>query len=158
MKTLQLIKYIAGELIKGNRIVKHKMDNGRIAYADGFKLWIIDEKDDIFNDKVKKFEIDRLLYEKDINNLKIIDNYIVIDGANIIKNKKLARGIIDGIDFYFDIDYLKYFDKDCKLYKCNDKPLSPVYIKDKAGKLEGLIMPVRLEDKTKKEISKKLGL
>lgn len=158
MKTLQLIKHIASELIKGNRIVKHKLDDGQVIYADGYKLWIINEKDDIFNDKVKEYPIDRYLYEKDINNLKIIDNYIVIDGTNIVKNKKLARGVIDGIDFYFDIDYLKYFDKECKLYKCDNDPLSPVYIKDKTGRLGGLIMPVRLEDKTKKEISKKLGL
>ena len=152
------MKYIAGELVKGNRMVKGKMDGRRVAYADGYKLWIIREEDDIFNDNIDQIDIDKILKTDDINNLKAVDNYLIIDGADIMKNKKIARGVLDNIPFYFDIDFLKYFDKNCKLYKYSDSPTTPIYIKDEYGTLEGLIMPVNLPDETKKELDKKLGL
>lgn len=158
MKKLQLMKHITGELVKGNRIVKGKMDGRRVAYTDGYALWIIREKDDIFSDSIDKIDLDKILKTDDINNLRPVDNYIVIDGADIMKNKKIARGVIDSTPFYFDIDYLKYFDKNCKLYKYSDRPTTPIYIKDENGTLEGLIMPVNLADETKKELNKKLGL
>ena len=122
------MKYIAGELVKGNRMVKGTTKDGSVAYADGYKLWIIREKDDIFSDNIDSIDMDAILKADDIYNLKPIDNYIVIDGADIMKNKKIARGVINGIPFYFDIDYLKYFDKNCKLYKYNDSPTTPIYI------------------------------
>lgn len=158
MKKLQLMKYIAGELVKGNRMVKGKMDGRRVAYADGYKLWIINEEEDIFSDSIDKIDVTNILKTEDINNLKAIDNYVVIDGADIMKNKKIARGVIDNIPFYFDVDYLKYFDKNCKLYKYNSSPTTPIYIKDEYGTLEGLIMPVNLSEEIKKELDKKLGL
>lgn len=158
MKKLQLMKYIAGELVKGNRMVKGKMDGRRVAYADGYKLWIIREEDDIFSDSIDKIDIDKILKTDDINNLRPIDNYIIIDGADIVKNKKIARGVMNKIPFYFDIDYLKYFDKNCKLYKYDDSPTTPIYIKDKYETLEGLIMPVNLSEEIKEDLDKKLGL
>ena len=158
MKKLQLMKYIAGELVKGNRMVKGTTKDGSVAYADGYKLWIIREKDDIFSDNIDSIDMDAILKADDIYNLKPIDNYIVIDGADIMKNKKIARGVINGIPFYFDIDYLKYFDKNCKLYKYNDSPTTPIYIKDKYETLEGLIMPVNLSEEIKEDLDKKLGL
>ena len=158
MKKLQLMKYIAGELVKGNQMVKGRTKDGFIAYADGYKLWIIREEEDIFNDSIDKIDIDKILKTDDINNLKAVDNYLIIDGADIMKNKKIARGVINEVPFYFDINYLKYFDKNCKLYKCSDSPTTPIYIKDEYGALEGLIMPVNLPDETKKELDKKLGL
>ena len=158
MKKLQLMKYIAGELVKGNQMVKGKMDGTRVAYADGYKLWIIDEKDDIFSDSVDQIDLDKILKTDDINNLEPIDNYLVIDGVDIMKNKKVARGVINNTPFYFDKDYLKYFDKNCKLYKYSDSPTTPIYIKNEYGALEGLIMPINLADETKKELDRKLGL
>ena len=158
MKKLQLMKYIAGELVKGNQMVKGRTKDGFIAYADGYKLWIIREEDDIFSDSIDKIDIDKILKTEDIDNLKAIDNYLIIDGTDVMKNKKIARGVIDNIPFYFDIDYLKYFDKNCKLYKYSDSPTTPIYIKDEYGALEGLIMPINLTDETKKELDKKLGL
>ena len=158
MKKLQLMKYIAGELVKGNRMVKGKMDGRRVAYADGYKLWIIREEDDIFSDNMDSINVTEILKADDINNLRPVNNYIVIDGADIVKNKKLARGVMDSTPFYFDIDYLKYFDKNCRLYKYSDSPTTPIYIKDENETLEGLIMPVNLSDEIKKELDKKLGL
>ena len=158
MKKLQLIKYIAGELVKGNRMVKGKMDGRRVAYADGYKLWIIREEDDIFNDSMDQININNILKTDDIDNLRPIDNYLIIDGADVMKNKKIARGVIDSTPFYFDIDYLKYFDKNCKLYKYSDSPTTPIYIKDANETLEGLIMPVNLSEEIKKDLDQKLGL
>ena len=158
MKKLQLMKYIAGELVKGNRMVKGKMDGRRVAYADGYKLWIIREEDDIFNDSIDRIDLDKILKKDDIDRLEAVDNYIIIDGASIMKNKKIARGVMNDIPFYFDKDYLKYFDKNCKLYKYSDSPTTPIYVKDENETLEGLIMPVNLSDETKKELDKKLGL
>lgn len=158
MKKLQLIKHIAGELVKGNQMVKGRTEGGSIAYTDGYKLWLIREEDDIFNDNIDQIDLDRILKTDDINYLKPVDNYIIIDGVDIMKNKKIARGVINDTPFYFDIDYLKYFDKNCKLYKYSDSPTTPIYIKDEYGVLEGLIMPVNLPDETKKELDKKLGL
>lgn len=158
MKKLQLMKYIAGELVKGNQMVKGKMDGRRVAYTDGYKLWIIREEDDIFSDDIDQINVDEILKIDDIDSLKAVDNYLVIDGVDIMKNKKTARGVIDSTPFYFDIDYLKYFDKNCKLYKYNDSPTTPIYIKDGNETLEGLIMPVNLSEETKKELDKKLGL
>lgn len=157
MKKLQLMKHITGELVKGNRMVKGKIDGMRVAYTDGYTLWIIKEKDDIFSDNISSIDIDTILHEDEINNLKIIENHIIIGGTSTI-DKNLARGVIDGIPFYFNIDYLKYFDKNCKLYKYNNDPLTPIFIKDKNDTLEGMIMPVHLDDTTKKELDKKLGL
>ena len=158
MKKLQLMKYIAGELVKGNRMVKGKMDGRRVAYADGYKLWIIREEDDIFNDSIDKIDVTKILKTDYIDSLKAVDNYLVIDGVDIMKNKKIARGVMNDIPFYFDKDYLKYFDKNCKLYKYSDSPTTPIYVKDENETLEGLIMPVNLSDETKKELDKKLGL
>ena len=152
------MKYIAGELVKGNQMVKGRTKDGSIAYADGYKLWIIREKDDIFNDSIDKIDIDKILKTEDIDSLKPIDNYIIIDGIDIMKNKKLARGVMNEIPFYFDIDYLKYFGKNCKLYKYNDSPTTPIYIKDENETLEGLIMPVNLSEEIKKDLDQKLGL
>src|SRR5574344_709386 len=150
MKKLQLMKHITGELVKGNRIVKGKMDGRRVAYTNGYVLWIIGEKDDIFSDKIKEFDANAILHEEDTSKLEPVDHYIVIDGIEIMKGKKLARGVINNIDFYFNIDLLKYFDKNCKLYKYSDSPTTPIYIKDENGTLEGMIMPVNLADETKK--------
>ena len=158
MKKLRLMKYIAGELVKGNRMVKGKMDGRRVAYADGYKLWIIREEDDIFNDSIDKIDVTKILKTDYIDSLKAVDNYLVIDGVDIMKNKKIARGVMNDIPFYFDKDYLKYFDKNCKLYKYSDSPTTPIYVKDENETLEGLIMPVNLSDETKKELDKKLGL
>ena len=158
MKKLQLMKYIAGELVKGHTMVKGRTKDGSIAYADGYKLWLIREEDDIFNDNIDKIDLDKILKKDDIDRLEPVDNYLVIDGASIMKNKKIARGVINDTPFYFDIDYLKYFDKNCKLYKYSDSPTTPIYIKDEYGALEGLIMPINLPDDTKKELDKKLGL
>ena len=158
MKKLQLMKYLAGELVKGNRIFKGRTKDGSIAYTDSYKLWLIDEKEDIFSNSMAPINLNEILKTDDIDSLKPIDNYIVIDGVDIMKNKKIARGVIEGIPFYFDIDYLKYFDKNCKLYKYNSSPSLPIYIKDEYGTLEGLIMPVNLSEEIKKELDKKLGL
>lgn len=158
MKKLQLMKHIAGELVKGTRIVKGKMDGRRVAYTDGYVLWIIREKDDIFSDNIKEFDANAILHEEDTGKLEPIDHYIVIDGIEIMKGKKLARGVINNVDFYFNIDLLKYFDKNCKLYKLSSNPCTPIYIKDENGTLEGLIMPVNLSDSIKKNLDEKLGL
>ena len=158
MKKLQLMKHIAGELVKGNRIVKGRTEGGLVAYTDGYKLWLIRKEDDIFSDDIDQIKVDDILKADDIDSLKAVDNYLVIDGVDIMKNKKIARGVINEVPFYFDIDFLKYFDKNCKLYKYNDKPTTPIYIKDEYGALEGLIMPVNLPDETKKELDKNLGL
>ena len=158
MKKLQLMKHIAGELVKGKKMVKGRTKDGLVAYTDGFKLWIIREEEDIFSDDIDKINMDGILKADDIDNLKPVDNYLVIDGADIMKNKKIARGVINEIPFYFDIDFLKYFDKNCKLYKYSDKPTAPIYIKDENETLEGLIMAVNLTDETKKDLDKKLGL
>ena len=158
MKKLQLMKYIAGELVKGKKMVKGRTEGGSVAYTDGYKLWIIREEDDIFNDNIDSINMDEVLKADDIDNLKPVDNYLVIDGVDIMKNKKIARGVINEVPFYFDIDFLKYFDKNCKLYKYSDSPTTPIYIKDENETLEGLIMPVNLTDETKKELDKKLGL
>ena len=158
MKKLQLMKHIAGELVKDKKMVKGRTEGGLVAYTDGYKLWIIDKKDDIFSDDIDQIKVDDILKADDIDSLKAVDNYLVIDGADIMKNKKIARGVIANVPFYFDIDYLKYFDKNCKLYKYSDKPTAPIYIKDENGTLEGLIMPVNLSEEIKEDLDKKLGL
>ena len=128
MKKLQLIKHIAGEITKGNKILMDNINDDKIAYTDGFKIWIISKNDNIFNDKIKNADLYSGFTDDILNALKPIENYYILKDEEIKKGQYITVGNFKGENFYFNSSFLKYFDKDCKLYKKDKNPCRPIYI------------------------------
>lgn len=156
MKKLQLFKYITGEIVKNQIILKGEKDNDNIFFTDGYVVWIVPKKDDIFKDTDKKTDLAYMFESKKIKNLKLIDAYIVLDNEEIKRGQKIAIGKVDGKEFYFNSSCLKYFDPVPMLYKYDSDPCSPIYVKNN-DILEGVILPIRIVGDRKEKIKKSLS-
>lgn len=129
MKKLQLFKHITEELVKGKIMLKGEKDNNNIFFTDGYVVWIIPKKEDIFKDMEEHLNLDYIFKPEKIENLKLIDGYFIVDNEEIKRGQKIAIGKMDGKEFYFNNSYLKYFDQIPMLYKYDTSPYSPIYVK-----------------------------
>ena len=160
MKKLQLFKHVAGEIAK-NKEKTPKMYIGSIDkdfdyISDGCVIWIlpnkenpfkeVEERQDTFKDLLKYFNREKI--EK-------VSKMITLQDDDIFDGKKLVRGKFKDKPFYFNPDLLKYFDKDCELYRSENSLL--IGVKEN-GNLVGVVTPIRTDKKMDEKINKKLGL
>lgn len=133
MKTLDLQKHIISELYKGE-VFAYESDGKDVYISDCFRVWKL-PYDVIFISLagMKEVEVKRFLADGDKAKIKFDEVY---DGSF----SRYKFGEIEGVKTFYDPKLLDFFDN-FEMYKLDDDPRGPIFIKEE-GELVGMIMPV----------------
>ena len=157
MKYLQLFKHIASQITKDYSIHIGLLNSETDYITDGYIVWLIPNYKNPFKYMRELDNFDKVINDINYSRLEKINNFITLNDENLFDGKTMTRGILKGNEFYFNPDFLKYFDKKAELFKDDIKDTAKIYIKE-SGDIVGFILPIYVNDKTKEEINNKLGL